>query len=112
MLKKSDGNKVENFRKVTLAETLYKVYAEILAKRLKEEVEKRADSGKSGFRKGRETMDNVCVVNYLVNKNVSRKGGELVALFVDLRTAFDSVDRRKLMKTIREKRVREGLVRE
>lgn len=48
-------------------------------------------------------------VNYLINRNLSRKGGELVALFMDLRMAFDSVDKGKLMKAI--KKVREGLVR-
>lgn len=35
----------------------------------------------------------------------------MVVLFVDLKTAFDSVDRGKLIEAMRERGVREGLVR-
>lgn len=81
MLKKEKGNKVEDFRRVTLAGTLCKVYAEILAGRLKEEMEEKGliPENQTGFRKKGETMDNV-YVNYLVNKNISRRGEKLVAL--------------------------------
>jgi len=34
----------------------------------------------------------------------------LMALFVDLKAAFDSVDREVLMETMREKEIREGLI--
>lgn len=40
------------------------------------------------------------------NRQIRRAGGKLVALFVDLRAAFDSVDRRVLVK-IRRKDIRE-----
>lgn len=35
----------------------------------------------------------------------------MVAMFVDLKAAFDSVDREVLIETMREKRVREGITR-
>lgn len=38
-----------------------------------------------GFRKERGTLD---VMNYLVNRQASRKKGVLVSLFVDLKAAF------------------------
>lgn len=34
----------------------------------------------------------------------------MVGFFVDLKAAFDSVDRRKLIRSMRERGVREGLV--
>lgn len=37
------------------------------------------------------TMDNVYIFNYLVNRQVEKKGGKLVALFIDLKAAFDLV---------------------
>lgn len=40
---------------------------------------------------------------------MGRKGGKLVALFVDLKAAFDSVDREVLVGTMRECGIREGL---
>lgn len=47
----------------------------------------------TGFKKGLGTLDNIFVLNYLFNKQMNRKGEKLVALFVDLRAAFDFVDR-------------------
>jgi len=65
----------------------------------------------TGFRRGRETMDNIYVVNYLVSRNLSRKGGGLIALFIDLRAAFDMINRETLLGAMRERGVRVGLVR-
>lgn len=54
------------------------------------------------------TIDNVYNVNYLVNRRLSRE--KLIAFFVDLKAAFDSIDREMLV-SLRERRIREGLVR-
>lgn len=55
-------------------------------------------------------MDNSYVLNYLINRRIEKKGRKLVAFFVDLRAAFDSVDRGMLVKVMRERGIREGLV--
>jgi len=49
------------------------------------------------------------VINYLVNKQLE-KGRKAVALFVDMKAAFDSVNRRILYKTMKERGIREGLI--
>lgn len=41
---------------------------------------------------------------------MERKKGRMAALFVDLKAAFDSVDRKILVKTMRERGIREGLI--
>lgn len=56
------------------------------------------------------TVD-IYVLNYMVNRQIGREGEKLVALFVELRAAFDSVDRGVLVEMIRRKGIREGLVR-
>lgn len=93
--------------------TLYKIYASALVERIKKEVEKKGviSQNQTGFRKGMGTMDNIYVLNYMVNRQLEKKGGKLVALFVDLKAAFDSVDREVLMEVMRERGLREGLVR-
>lgn len=55
----------------------------------------------AGFRRERETMDNIYVVNYLASRNLSKKGEKLVALFVDLKAAFDTVARETLLRKMR-----------
>ena len=64
----------------------------------------------TGFRRGVGCMDNVYVLNYLVNRQVVRKERKMLVLFVDLKAAFDSVDRGVLIRAMRKRRVREGLV--
>lgn len=49
------------------------------------------------------TFDNIYVINYLINGQIRRKGGEMVTMFVGLKVAFDSVDKRLLISTMRKK---------
>jgi len=63
-----------------------------------------------GFRKGMGTMDNIYVINYLINRNIERGKEGVVALFMDLKAAFNSIDRRVLVEVVREKGIRRGLV--
>lgn len=95
IVKKGNGEVVEEYRGVTLMSSFYKIYVSILAERLGIEVEEKRIlvENQVGFRKGRGTLDAIYVMNYLVNRQLSRKGGTLVAMLVDLKAAFDSVGR-------------------
>jgi len=103
---------MEKYRGVTVMPVLYKIYASALAERLREEVEGKGllPPSQTGFRKGMGTIDNIFILNYLINRQIWRKGGKLIAVFVDLKVAFDSVDREELLKALRKGRVRERLV--
>ncbi|KAL6431964.1 hypothetical protein ACFW04_007414 [Cataglyphis niger] len=92
ILKKGKGERVEDYRGVSLTSTLYKVYASVLAGRLSKEVEEKGlvPQNQTGFRRGLGTMDNIFVLNYLVNRQLSKKKGKLIAFFIDLKAAFDS----------------------
>lgn len=54
-------------------------------------------------------MDNVYVLNYVINRQLYKKGGRLVALFVDLKAAFDSVDREILMRMMKGRGITDGI---
>lgn len=56
------------------------------------------------------TIDQIFVLNYLINKRVVKRKGKLVVMFLDLKAAFDSVDRRILVKSMRKRGIREGLM--
>ncbi|KAM0728548.1 Retrovirus-related Pol polyprotein from type-1 retrotransposable element R2 [Formica fusca] len=92
--------------------TLYKVYTTILAERLREEVEVKelVPENQVGFRKGRGVMDNIYVLNYIVQRQIAKPKGKVISLFVDLKAAFDTVDKEILIRSIRERGVREGLI--
>lgn len=77
----------------------YKVYMGVLEERLREDVKGKGiiPKNQTGFRKGLGTMDNI-YVNYLVNRKLGKKGGTLMSFFVDLKAAFDSIDKGILVK--------------
>lgn len=112
IIKKCGGERVEEYRGVTLLPSLYKVYVSILAERLNEELEKKRiiPHNQTGFRKDMGTIDNIYAINYLINRQIEKRGGKLVALFVNLRAAFDSVDRETMIGAMKEQGIREGLV--
>jgi len=55
-------------------------------------------------------LDQIYVLNYLINKRVAERKGKMVVTFVDMKAAFDSVDREILIQMMRKKKVRESLV--
>lgn len=65
--------------------------------------------GQTGFRKGRGTMDNIYVINYAVNRRIEEKKGKVIAVFVDLKAAFDSIDRGVLWREMENRGVSEGI---
>lgn len=113
IVKKGERDRVEEYRRVTITSTLYKVYAKVLAERLRKEVEEKGIMPRyqTGFRKGLGTMDNIYVLNYLINRELGRKKGRMMGpFFIDLKAAFDSVDRKILIKIMRERGIREELI--
>ena len=103
LIKKGKGVKMEEYRGIMLMPVEYKIYAEVLRRRLKQQPKEKGSisHNQTGFRKGMGTIDNIYILNYLVNRNLGRKKGKLIALFVDFKAALDSVNRRVLWKEIR-----------
>ncbi|XP_063912023.1 uncharacterized protein LOC135128876 [Zophobas morio] len=91
--KKGSKEKVENYRGITLINTAYKLYAMALNER-----------------RGRGAMDNVYILHHLIEKELLKEGGRVYALFVDLKAAFDTVDRECLWECMERRGLSEKLV--
>lgn len=89
IVKKGKGDVTREYRGVSLMISLYRIYGAVLAERLREEVEGDGimPENQAGFRKERGVMDNIFLINSLANRQISKKRGKMVALFVDLRAA-------------------------
>lgn len=73
---KGKGEVAREYRGLTLMPTLYKIYTTVLTERLREEVEGKGmlPTNQVGFRKGKRTMDNIFLLNYLINRQLEKKG--------------------------------------
>jgi len=89
----------------------YKIYAAILGKRLREEIEEKRSLPETqiSFRKGRRTMD-VMILQQVINKHISKERGKVYGFFIDLKAAFDKVDRNILWKAMEDRGIRIGLI--
>lgn len=92
--------------------TMYKIYVMVLEDRLGREMEEKEmlPHSQIRFRKGMSAKDNIYVLNYAVNRVMQREGGRVWALFVDIKSTFDSVDRGVLWRALEERGVSEELL--
>lgn len=95
IFKKGDVDAVENYRGVSLLDVGYKILAMIMARRLSTwlERESKLTEGQAGFRRGRSTTEQIFILNTAIGNQLRNKGGKLNVAFVDLKKAFDKVDR-------------------
>lgn len=102
---------VRNYRRITLLDTSYKLYAIILKNRLRKEEEKLKilPETQAGFRRGRSCIDKIYVLKTIAEKAKSKKGN-LYTFFADLKIAFDKINKGKLWENLKEKGIDRKLV--
>lgn len=88
--------------------TLYKIYTRLLGETLSEEMGKKEvlPPNQTGFRKGVRVIDTMYVLNYIINRQLVKKGGKMVAIFMDMKAAFNSVDGGVSGEVLRERGIR------
>ena len=99
--KEGEIKECKNYTGLTLLDVIYKIMATILKKRLDKLSETRQIIGdyQCGFRKGRSTTDQILLLKQsLIQRYQYNKPTHL--LFVDFKSAYDSVHRRKMLKVL------------
>uniref|UniRef100_A0A670KHH1 Reverse transcriptase domain-containing protein n=1 Tax=Podarcis muralis TaxID=64176 RepID=A0A670KHH1_PODMU len=87
----TEKNQVKNYRPISLLNVDYKIFADILAKRLKRVLIGEIHKDQTGFLPGRHMSDNVrniIDILELLEVNINRK---VVLIFVDAEKAFDNI---------------------
>ncbi|CAD6223760.1 GSCOCG00013007001-RA-CDS, partial [Cotesia congregata] len=102
ILKGGHEEKTENYRGISLLNIGYKLLTTIMANRIMEwaDREGKIKESQAGFRRGRGTRDHIFMLNALINNKLKRKE-KLFVGFIDLKAAFDTVNRKILIKKVR-----------
>lgn len=100
--KKGDQANVENYRGITLLNSVAKLFTAMIAGRLTRwaDSENIMPECQSGFRPGRSCIDNLFVLLTVVNLHLRVPGTWLFVAFVDFKQAFDSVDHNVLWRKL------------
>ena len=92
IFKKGDRNSCENHRGISLVSVASKLLTGLLLRRLTGTREKQVRENQAGFRPGRGCIDHIFTIRQLLEvRHTYRRS--TITVFLDLRAAFDSVDR-------------------
>lgn len=109
IFKAGSKSNVDNYRGIALLNITSKVLTKIINNRITVVAEKRLLEQQSGFRRGRGTIEQIFNVRQVLEKHVEHQQ-ECAMAFIDLRKAYDSVDRELMMAILRAEGVPEKLV--
>ena len=111
--KKGSKDEVKNYRGITLMDADYKIYAEVLREKLEKEVEdkKILQDTQMGFRRKRGTRDAIMLLKKMIEEG-TRDKQKVYSCFLDLKGAFDKVNRKKLWKIMENVGISKELIKE
>ena len=93
ILKVAHPELINQFRPISLCNTLYKLLSRIIVQRLKPFMAKAINPCQAGFVSGRCTSDNIIIVQEAIRTLISRRGRTgYVALKLDLEKAYDRLE--------------------
>lgn len=99
---KGDRLACENHRGISLLSIPGKVFARVLLTRALAAIRSHRRPQQAGFMPNRSTSDHISAVRLLIEKHREfRKNRHLYMAFIDLKAAFDSVDRQSLWKILK-----------
>ena len=107
--KKGNAKECSNYHTIALISHTSKVILKILQARLQRYVNRELPDVQAGFRKGRETRDQIANIHWIIKK--ARKFQENIYFwFIDYTKAFDCVDHNKLWKILQEMWIPDHLI--
>ena len=111
ILKKPPQTDISNYRPITLISCISKLVTKILAQRISLAVEKDDLMGpeQNGFRANRSCSDNIFILNSILEMNKSKKKLSYL-IFVDLKEAYDRVDRNILFARLQQLKFPDKLI--
>ena len=107
--KKGNANECSNYRTVAFISHASKVMLKILQARLQQYVNCELPDAQAGFRKGRETRDQIANICWIIEK-AREFQKNIYFCFIDYAKAFDSVDHNKLWKILQEVEIPDHLI--
>lgn len=98
-----------NYRGITLLNTAYKIFSNLLYERLLLYTSKVINNYQCGFQKGKTTMDQIHSIRQILEKT-KEYNIDTYHLFIDFKAAYDSINRKQLLEAMREFKIPTKLV--
>ena len=106
--KKDNAKEYSNYHTIALISHASKVMLKILQAGLQQYVNRELPDVQAGFRKGRETRDQIAIIHWIIKKTREFQKN-IYFQFIDYAKAFDFVDHNELWKILQEMGIPEHL---
>jgi hypothetical protein len=110
LFKKGDSEICDNYRGISLLSIASKILSKVLYWRIENKVETKLHEAQCGFRRGRGCVDQIFNLKECISMS-RQKNQPLFMCFIDLRKAYDSVNRDLLWKALRSYGLSEKTIR-
>ncbi|PNX88269.1 ribonuclease H, partial [Trifolium pratense] len=90
--KKENSDSIGHYRLIALANFKYKIISKILADRLAQILPSIISKEQTGFVKGRQIKDCICLTSEIINMLHKKSYGGNLAIKIDIAKAFDTID--------------------
>ena len=110
LFKKGDYKSAENYRPISLLNTIYKIKARVVKDILEDGIDGELQPTQYAFRKARSTLQPIHCIRRLMDK-AERAGDPLGIILLDWEKAFDKITRTSLIHTLRRFQVDEKVIR-
>lgn len=107
--KKGDKSKIENYRPISLTETIRKLFERTIFPIFQCYIEP-LSKYQGGFREKRSTIDQIATLQYLISMSKRRPMNRLHFAFLDIKSAYDKVNRTHLWNKMRKSDIPSALV--
>ena len=107
--RKGNAKECSNYHTIAFISHTSKVLLKILQARLQQYVNHEVSDVQAGFRKGRETRDQIAIICWIIRK-AREFQKNIYFCFIDYVKAFDCVDHNKLWKILKEIGISDHLI--
>ena len=108
--KKGPKDDLNNYRPISLMSNLYKLFSQIITKRLTKILDENQPPEQAGFRSGYSTTDHIQTVNQIFEK-MEEYNHEIHIAFIDYTKAFDSVEHECVLQALENQGMQSKYVR-
>lgn len=109
--KKGDLSQISNHRPISLTENLRKLFEKCLMRPITAILDHQMDVAQGGFRARRSTLEQVACLQEAIIQRKKALGRPPLVAYLDIKAAYDTVDRSLLWPTLHERGVRGRLLR-
>ena len=109
LFKSGDVSLAKNYRPISMLSILYKIFSNMISRRLSPLLDAEQCADQAGFRKDYSTTDHLAAATTLIDK-AQEWNSEVWIAAVDFMRAFDSIEHHSIWQALREQNVPEGYV--